>query len=169
MKEKWKLDLIFSSIINCVPTHTFHSPPNSLTHTHTHTHTKRTLVTEKGMLFKFHRFFRMQTLDSQSCGDWLVITTELFFSWYMELPSYHLLPTTICASGKESASQCRSHLRGGCSVPESGRSPGGGHSNPLQYCCLENPMKREAWWATVHGVTKSQTQLSVWTLKLGVV
>ena len=42
-------------------------------------------------------------------------------------------------------------------IPGSGRSPGGGHSNPLQYFCLENPMDREAWRATVHGVTKSQT------------
>ena len=39
-------------------------------------------------------------------------------------------------------------------VPGSGRSPGGGHSNPLQYSCLENPMDRGAWWATVHGVAK---------------
>ena len=36
-------------------------------------------------------------------------------------------------------------------------SPGEGNSNPLQYFCLENPMDRGAWWATVHGVTKSQT------------
>ena len=36
---------------------------------------------------------------------------------------------------------------------------GGGHGNPLQYSCLENPMDRGAWQATVHGVTKSQTQL----------
>ena len=42
-------------------------------------------------------------------------------------------------------------------IPESRRSPGGGHGNPLQYSCLENPMDRGAWWATVHGVTKSQT------------
>ena len=41
------------------------------------------------------------------------------------------------------------------SVPESGKSPGGGHGNPLQYSCLENPMDRGAWWAVVHGVTKS--------------
>ena len=39
----------------------------------------------------------------------------------------------------------------------SGRSPGGGNGNPLQYSCLENFMDRGAWWATVHGVTKSQT------------
>ena len=40
-------------------------------------------------------------------------------------------------------------------TPESGRSPGGGHGNPPQYSCLENPMDGGAWWATVHGVTKS--------------
>ena len=44
-------------------------------------------------------------------------------------------------------------------IPESGRSFGGGHDNPLQYSCLSNPMDREVWWTTVHGVTKSQTQL----------
>ena len=38
-----------------------------------------------------------------------------------------------------------------------GRSPGGGHGNPLQYSCLENPMDRGAWWAIVHRVAKSQT------------
>ena len=41
----------------------------------------------------------------------------------------------------------------------SGRSPGGGYSNPLQYSCLENPMDRGTWQATVHRVTKSQTRL----------
>ena len=45
------------------------------------------------------------------------------------------------------------------SIPGSGRSPGGGHGNPLPYSCLENPMGRGAWWARVHRVTKSQTQL----------
>ena len=43
------------------------------------------------------------------------------------------------------------------SIPGSGRSPGEGHGNPLQYSCLENPMDREAWWATVHRVAKSRT------------
>jgi len=41
-----------------------------------------------------------------------------------------------------------------------GRPPGEGHGNPLQYSCMENPMDRGARWATVHGVTKSRTQLS---------
>ena len=64
------------------------------------------------------------------------------------------------ASGNESACQCRS-LRVAGSVPESGRSHGGEHGNPLQYSCLENPMDRGAWWSTVHGVVKSQT-LAKW-------
>ena len=46
------------------------------------------------------------------------------------------------------------------SIPESERSPGGQHGNPLQYSCLENPMDRGAWWATVHGITKNQTRLN---------
>ena len=45
------------------------------------------------------------------------------------------------------------------SIPELGRSPGGGHGNPLQHSCLENPTHRGAWWAPVHGVAKSWTQL----------
>ena len=45
-------------------------------------------------------------------------------------------------------------------IPGLGRSPGEGNGNPLQYSCLENPMDREAWWATVHEVTKNRTQLS---------
>ena len=45
------------------------------------------------------------------------------------------------------------------SIPELGRSPGGGHGNPLQYSCLENLMDRRAWEAAVHWVTKSWTQL----------
>ena len=43
-----------------------------------------------------------------------------------------------------------------------GRCPGEGNGNPLQYSCLENPMGRGAWWASVHGVAKYQTQLNDW-------
>ena len=55
--------------------------------------------------------------------------------------------------GKESA--CNAGDLG--LIPGSERSPGEGNSNPLQYSCLENPMDRKAWQATVHRVTKSQT------------
>ena len=52
-----------------------------------------------------------------------------------------------------------------------GRSPGGGSGNSLKYSCLEKPMDRGAWWATVHGVAKSQKQLkrlNKWYLDLAV-
>ena len=59
-------------------------------------------------------------------------------------------------SGKESA--CNAGVPG--SIPGSGRSPGEGNGDPFQFSCLRNPMDRGAWWATVHGVAKSQKQLS---------
>jgi len=43
------------------------------------------------------------------------------------------------------------------SIPEWGRSPGGGNGSPLQYCCQENPTERGTWWATVHGIAQSWT------------
>ena len=57
------------------------------------------------------------------------------------------------SDGKESA--CNAENPG--SIPESGRPPGEGNGNPLQYSCLENYMDRGAWQATVHGVAKSWT------------
>jgi len=48
-------------------------------------------------------------------------------------------------------------IRDTSSIPGLGRCLGGDHGNPLQYSCLENPMDRGAWWATVHGVAQSQT------------
>ena len=51
------------------------------------------------------------------------------------------------------------HVRIMGSIPGSGRSPGEGNGSPLQYSCLENHMDRGAWWAAVHGVTKSRTLL----------
>ena len=59
------------------------------------------------------------------------------------------------SDGKESA--CNSGDLG--LIPGSGRSPEEGNAYPLVYSCLENPMDRGAWWATVHRVAKSQTQL----------
>ena len=52
------------------------------------------------------------------------------------------------SDSKESACNARDPVL----IPGSGRSPGKGNGNPLQHSCLENPMDREAWWATVHGV-----------------
>ena len=69
-------------------------------------------------------------------------------------------PVSLGLSGGLDAkdSACNSGDLG--SIPELGRPPGEGHDNPLQHSCLENPMDRGAWQATVHGVTKSWTWLS---------
>ena len=61
------------------------------------------------------------------------------------------------------ASACKAGDSG--SIPGSGRSPGEGNGNPLQYSCLENSMHGGAWWAPVHGATKSQTRLSDFIFK----
>ena len=74
-------------------------------------------------------------------------------------PSTLFLGFSSGSNGKESA--CNAGNLG--LIPGSGRSPGEGNGNLLQYSCLENPMDRGAWWATVHGVTKSQTRLSNFT------
>ena len=60
------------------------------------------------------------------------------------------LPSIAQTVGKESA--CTAGDSG--SIPGSGRSPGEGNGNPLQYSYLVNPMDRGAWWATVHGVAR---------------
>ena len=73
-----------------------------------------------------------------------------------------ILYVEVCPGGSEiKASACNAGDLG--SIPGSGRSPGEGNGNPLQYSCLENPMDGWAWWATVHRVTKSWTRLSNFT------
>ena len=62
------------------------------------------------------------------------------------------------ASGKGQAARA-GDVRDSCSIPGRGRYTGGGHGNPLQYSCVESPMDRDIWQATVHGVPKTQTLL----------
>jgi len=64
--------------------------------------------------------------------------------------SFSLIISEGFFSGKESAYQCRRPRFN----PWVTKSPGGGHGNPLQYSCLENPVDRGVWWAIVHGVAK---------------
>ena len=71
----------------------------------------------------------------------------LFWSMYLGM---EFLGFSGGSDGKESAS----NVGPLGSIPELGRSPGGGHGNPLQYSCLENPMDRGAWRATVYGGRK---------------
>ena len=62
-------------------------------------------------------------------------------------------------SGKELPANS-GDMRDAGSIPGSERSPGGRHGNLLQYSCLENPMDRGSWWATVHGVAKGQSDMT---------
>ena len=83
-------------------------------------------------------------------------------------PSLNMPPLLLAhfPGGSEvKASACNAGDLG--SIPGSGRSPGEGTGNPLQYSCLENPIDGEAWWATVHGVAKSRTRLSDFTFTAG--
>ena len=84
----------------------------------------------------------------RQCNSWL-----RKFPWRRDrLPTPVSLGFPGGSDGKEST--CNEGELG--SVPGLGRSPGGGHGNPLQYSCLEIPMDRGAWWASDHGVAKSQ-------------
>ena len=95
-------------------------------------------------------------LSCQCQVPWLFLPVRLLAFLFTHLRSLNGLPTWH--SDKESACNARAAGDVG-SAPGLGRSPGGGHNNPLQYSCLENPMDRGAWRAPVHGVTKSQSQL----------
>ena len=83
-----------------------------------------------------------------SCLQYVV----LFFFFFKR---HFLLEGASLVAQEVKASACNAGDLG--SIPGSGRSPGEGNGNPLQYSRLENPLDRGAWWATVHGVTKSQT------------
>ena len=75
----------------------------------------------------------------------------------------HLLLTSLLAATSHIAKLVDSACSAGDlgSIHGSGRSPGEGNGNPLQYSCLEDPMDRGAWQATAHGVAKSRTRLSI--------
>ena len=93
---------------------------------------------------------------------WVDITVILFspllffpLNLYLTLPFWVSQVVLVVKNSPANAGD----IRDTCSSLASGRSPEGGHGNPLQYSCLENSMDKGAWWATVHGVAKSQTQL----------
>ena len=81
----------------------------------------------------------------------------LLKSSFLLLESFHYLSLSLLIGAVVNNPPVNAGDTG--SIPGSGRSPGGGHGNPFQYSCLENPMDRGAWRAIVHGVTKSRMQL----------
>ena len=112
-----------------------------------------------------------QTVDD--ARDWILLSLHRIHEVLFKVPKPQLFGPAfsslgltngnkICLGvsgsvGTESA--CNAGDRG--LIPRLGRSPGEGNGNPLQYSCLENPLDRGAWRATVHGVTKSWTRLSL--------
>ena len=97
------------------------------------------------------------TVSFNEQGTLLTLELSLTYTWLSGYPYI-----AAAAGGSEvKVSACNAGDLG--SIPGSGRSPGKGNGNPLQYPCLENPMDRGAWWATVHRVTKSRTRLSDFT------
>ena len=80
-----------------------------------------------------------------------MVLKNLFTGQQQDFPSGSEAKTSACNAGDPG------------SIPGLGRAPGEGNGNPLQYSCLENPMDGGAWWAIVHGVAKSRTQLTDFT------
>ena len=88
------------------------------------------------------------------------------YQWYItkifnqQILDIHELNKKRACTGSSDDKESACHAGDLGVIPGLRRFPGRGHGNPLQYSCLENPMDRGAWWATVHGVAKSRTQLS---------
>ena len=119
--------------------------------------------------FKLQDYFLQLHAYIQLCSDlssqflsfllteekaFLLSSFQMIFPHSIKLSKERSFPSDLDC--KESA--C--HIGDAGSIPGSGRSPGGGNGNPLQYSCVGKPVDRGAWRATVHGVTKSWTQLS---------
>ena len=97
--------------------------------------------------------------------SWLQMSVTLWTHWRATLSDYSWVtyesPESVGLRTDSKASVYNAGDLG--SIPGSGRSPGEGNSNPLQYSCLGNPMDGGAWWPTVHGVEKSWTRLRDFT------
>ena len=105
------------------------------------------LTDNQDILFR-HNIPRVYRLNFQEPGKYQI------FIWNMQNVDIPYLLTSLVAQ----TVKCLAYNAGGLgSIPGSGRSSGEGNDNPLQYSCLENPIDRGAWWATVHWVAKSWT------------
>ena len=101
--------------------------------------------------FDFLSFIMMKVIY-----EWACVSDRKYYQKFATLPWTSLVAQTV---------KCLAYNVGDLGLtPGLGRSSGEGNGNPLQYSCLENPMDRGAWWATVHGVAKSRTRLSGFTL-----
>ena len=79
------------------------------------------------------------------------------FAWARLIDKWNIVGSFLGGLVVKNSSANAGDARDTGLIPGSGRSPGGRNGNPLQYSCLENPINRGDWWATVHRITKSQT------------
>ena len=121
------------------------------------------VVREKSCTLKFSNVAMITTLVITFSPLYCCFSFEILSLIYLVWFTLRGLPLEVgfpgSSDGKDSA--CNAGDPG--LIPGSERSPGEGNDCPLQYSCLENPVDRGAWWATVHGVTKSRTWLSHFT------
>ena len=121
----------------------------------------------KASVLRCSAFFTVQLSHPYTTnGKTIALTRRTFVGKVVSLLFNMLSRLVIGFPGgsEDKASACNAGDLG--SIPGLGRSPGEANGNPLQYSCLENPMDRGAWWATVHGVSKSRTRLSDFTHSL---
>ena len=90
-----------------------------------------------------------------------VLTTVSLVNIHHQVSIFVLVGATTVKNPPANAGDSRDEVL----ITGSGRSSGVGNDNPLQYSCLENPMDRGTWWATVYGVTNNQTRLNTQTMK----
>ena len=113
---------------------------------------------------EMRHFLRNLHFTSKSCQ---ISFKYRLFHFYLSRISSHLtsrnlqLTEWLRSSGSKEPACNPGDKRETGSIPGSGRSPGKGNGNPLQYFCLENLMDREDWWATVHGIAKNRIWLSI--------
>ena len=133
----------------------------------THVHHTSTSIIQSRSGSHFGTF--ILTVKCLEAKLWDYIWCIYMYIWciyiYMYIYTYVHLGDSTGKNKKENPPASAGAVRYTGLIPGSGRSPGGGHSNPCQYSCLENPMDRGAWRATVHGVTHNRTWLkwlSMW-------
>ena len=109
----------------------------------------------------FHRKISWELfreIFNQFLDHWASITIKLFLKDCQNDPAIfrkeYMPRNTSLICNTKNLSVRAGDARDVCLIPESGRSPGEGNGNPLQYSCLGNPMDRGAWWAMVHGISK---------------
>ena len=113
----------------------------------------------------FKTNFYWSIVDLQCCVSFRCSTSESVSVTYIYIYVYMYVytHTHMRSPGGSGSKESACNVGDLSSIPGSGRSPGKENGNPVQYSCMENTMDRRAWQATVHRVTKSQTQLSDFT------